>query len=515
VTPDETPDKPAHTTPDTPSRLRADRRTVLAGGLGAVLGGGAVGSAGLWYARSNDPQGNKGATAVSLSDAPPLQWFESTRLFAPEVSVWRQDGATPSEGLTFTTPRVPTFRAVAFDHDGSPVWIDPDGHSATGLRVQSYRGRPVLTYWTGLILDGTGNGKGVLLDETYATVAEVRMGNGVLADMHEFQLTSRGTALFTSYPTYVRDLSAVGGPTEGYVWGARIQEVDVATGEVLFDWEGLDHIDLEESYQELGDKGSARERPWDPVHANSVEEDGDDHLLVSARHTSALYRIDKRTGDIVWRCGGKRSDIRVPRKARFHWQHDLRRHRDGTITIYDNHARAIETDEVSAALRLEIDEDRKRARLVRALRHEDRYGYAMGNAQFLDDDHVVVGWGTDPVVTEFDERGEAIWELRGLGMGSYQAHRMPWTGRPTTRPDVAVGRDGAAYCSWNGATEVASWRVLTGSSRDRLRPDGEADRDGFETRVEVSGDTTWYAAEALDAGGEVLGRSGPTRRLGG
>lgn len=478
-----------------------------------------MGGAGLWYAESkgvvvrDEPAADRVGTAVSLADAPPLQWFESTHLFAPAVSVWVEEGATPSEGLTFTTPRIPTFRGVAFDHDGSPVWIEPDGHSVTGLRVQAYRGRPVLTYWTGLVLDGTGNGKGVLLDETYATVAEVRMGNGVLADMHEFQLTSRDTALFTSYPTYRRDLSAVGGAADGFVWGARIQEVDIATGEVLFDWEGLDHIDLEESFQDLGDKGTEKERPWDPVHANSVEEDGEHFLLVSARHTSALYKIDKRTGEIVWRFGGKRSDVTVPRRGRFRWQHDLRRHPDGTLTIYDNHVRAPESDKTSSALRFELDEERLQARVVRELRHEDRHGHAMGNAQFLRDGHVLVGWGTEPSATEFDADGRAIWEIRGLGMGSYQSHRMPWIGRPTTRPDL-VARDGTAHVSWNGATEVARWRLSGGADAGSLAELATVDRTGFETTVRYDGTPALVQVAALDARGEVLGTSPPVATSG-
>lgn len=468
---------------------------------------------------SEDGAGGSGGSGESgESSAPPvpeMQRFVSTQLRAPQTSVFRKEGATLSAGLLFTTPRTPTFRSVIYDDDGSPVWIEPDGNASTELRVQEYRGRRVLTYWTGEVLQGTGNGKGVLLDEQYRTVAEVRAGNGILADIHEFQLTSRGTALITSYPTLPYDLTAVGGPAEGFIWGGRLQEVDVETGEVLLDWEGMEHIDLEETYRELDaeeGEGETPGTPFDPIHVNSIEADGD-ALLISCRHTCALYKLDRRTGEVIWRFGGKRSDFEVPDGGEFGWQHDLRRQPDGTITIYDNHEHLEETDAVSAALRFRLDEEAMTAELVQALRHEDRYGYAMGNAQYLDDGHVLVGWGMDPYATEFDENGEVVFELGQLGLGSYRSYRFPWTGRPTAPPDVGLGPDGAAYCSWNGATEVAQWRVLAGSSRDALRPAGTARRDGFETRVEVSGDTSWYRAEALDARGEVLGRSAPTRRI--
>jgi len=491
------------------------RRTFLVGGVGALVGAAAVGAGWVATEAVGPDEDASGAEEPSTPPVPPMQRFVSTQLRAPETTVFRKEGATVSAGLLLTTPRTPTFRAVVYDDDGSPVWIEPDGNAATDLRVQEYRGRRVLTYWTGEILEGTGNGKGVLLDERYAVVAEVRAGNGVLADIHEFQLTSRGTALITSYPTMPYDLTPVGGPAEGFIWGARLQEVDVETGEVLLDWEGMEHIDLEETYRELdaeAGEGETPGAPFDPVHVNSVEEDGDG-LLLSCRHTCALYRIDRRTGEIIWRFGGRRSDVEVPEGGDFGWQHDLRRQPDGTLTIYDNHEHLEETDAVSAALRFRLDEEAMTAELVQELRHEDRYGYAMGNAQYLDDGHVLVGWGMDPYATEFDADGEVVFELGQLGLGSYRSYRSPWTGRPTTLPDVGLGTDGAAYCSWNGATEVASWRVLAGPSRDALARAGTARRDGFETRVELSGDPAWYLAEALDTNGRVLGRSAPTRRL--
>jgi outer membrane protein assembly factor BamB len=491
------------------------RRSFLVGGVGALVGAAAVGSGWAISEATGSEDEVAETSAPSTPPPPPMRRFVSTQLRAPETTVTRAEGAALSAGLIFTTPRTPTFRSVIYDDSGSPVWIEPDGNASCDLRVQEYRGQRVLTYWTGEILLGTGNGKGVLLDEQYRTVAEVRAGNGVLADIHEFQLTSRGTALITSYPTLPYDLTPVGGPAEGFIWGGRLQEIDVETGEVLLDWEGMEHIDLDETYRELDadeEEGETPGTPFDPIHVNSVEEDGD-ALLISARHTCALYKIDRRTGEVIWRFGGKKSDIEVPEGGAFGWQHDLRRQPDGTLTIYDNHEHLEETDDVSAALRFRLDEKAMKAELVQALRHEDRYGYAMGNAQYLADGHVFVGWGMDPYATEFDENGEVVFELGGLGLGSYRSYRFPWTARPTTKPDIGLGPDGAAYCSWNGATEVASWRVLTGATRDGLRPAGTARRDGFETRVEVGGDTAWFQAEALDAKGVLIGRSAPTRQV--
>ena len=499
--------------PGRPARGARRRDLLLGGSAGLVLGAGAA--SGAW-AVATDGDGDasagsgEGAGAPATTPPPASRGFLSTQLSAAEATAWTEDGATVSAGLLLTTPRTPIFRGVIYDDRAEPVWIEPDGNPALDLRVQQYRGRPVLTYWTGLVLEGLGFGKGVLLDEEYRLVAEVRAGNGLLSDFHEFRLTEEGTALFVAYPVVPFDLSPIDGPADGWIYGALVQEVDVETGEVLLEWDGMDHLDITETHRAREDgAGESPEKPFDPVHLNSVFPDGD-ALLLSARHTSTIYRVDRRTGEVLWRFGGERSDIEVPEGGTFGWQHDAQRQPDGTITVYDNHDNAIETDSVSAALRFEVDEEARTATLVQALRHEDRYGYAMGNAQYLDDGHVVVGWGMDPVVTEFDESGRAVFELRGLGLGSYRGYRSAWVGRPRTSPDIAVV-DGTAHVSWNGATEVARWRLRGGTGEDAGRELATVDRTGFETALEadLTGEA-WVSAEALDASGEVLGR---TRRV--
>ena len=340
----------------TPTGRRPGRRDVLALGAGIAVGAAGMGIA--WSASSDDGSGAGPAPGEAPTTeapaAPEALRFVSSQLTAPRTEVWRRDGAAVAAGLLFTTPRTPTFRGVVYDDEAQPVWIEPDGSAATDLRVQTYRGRPVLTYWTGEIKEGTGNGKGVVLDERYLPVAEVRCGHGVLADIHEFQLTSRGTALVTSYPTLPYDLTPVGGPADGFVWGGRLQEVDVETGEVLLDWEGLDHIDLTETYREVEDTGTAA-LPFDPIHVNSIEEDGD-ALLISARHTSALYRIDRRTGEVLWRFGGRKATSRCPTGASSGGSttcvaSPTARSRSSTTTTTPPRP-----TRVSAALRFELDE---------------------------------------------------------------------------------------------------------------------------------------------------------------
>src|SRR6266542_1348901 len=116
------------------------------------------------------------------------------------------------------------------------------------------------------------------------------------------------------------DLSSVGGPVDGKVFDGIVQEIDVATGRVLFEWHSLDHVPLTDSYQPLPSSPGA---PWDYFHINSINLDSDQNLLISARHTWAIYKIDRRTGDVIWRLGGKESDFALGPGAAFAWQHDV------------------------------------------------------------------------------------------------------------------------------------------------------------------------------------------------
>src|SRR5439155_8911468 len=226
---------------------------------------------------------------------------------------------------------------MILDPGGAMVWFKrlPAHTSATNFQVQEYLGRPVLTWWQGNItVHGFGLGYGVIADSTYTEIARVGAGNGLRADLHEFQLTPRATALITAYDPQLCDVSSVGGPRSGAVTDGVLQEIDIGTGLVRFQWTSLDHAPLADSY-ELARK-STSEWPFDFFHINSIDREEDGSLLVSARNTWATYDIDARSGRIVWQLGGKRSSFALQRGAGAAWQHDARRLADGAISIFDN-----------------------------------------------------------------------------------------------------------------------------------------------------------------------------------
>ncbi|OLF10236.1 hypothetical protein BLA60_17530 [Actinophytocola xinjiangensis] len=391
--------------------------------------------------------------------------------------------------------------AMVVDRAGELVWtkrFDDDGTFPNDLAVQTYRGQPVLTYWRGSSPErGWGNGEYVLLDSSYREIATVRAGNGYHADFHDLTITDRGTAYLLAYPT-VRGNPAV---REGVV-----QEVDIETGKVLFQWNSIDHVGLEESVAAPPDKpGEA----FDYFHANSVDESPDGDLLVSARHTSAIYRIDRETGAVVWRMGGTNSDLTLGKGVEFHWQHDARWQSDGRITLLDN-ASNLDSNEdvVSRALTLEVDERAGTVDLVNAFDNPDGVpSGSQANHQLLPSGTSVVGWGSRPAFTAFSPRGQVLLHAKlPQATFSYRALLADWTGTPDEPPAVVVG-DGTAHASWNGATEVSRWRVLSGPSRDRLTEGPPRPRTGFETALAVPPDAAFVAVEALGRDGEPLGRS--------
>jgi Arylsulfotransferase (ASST) len=241
--------------------------------------------------------------------------------------------------------------------------------------------------------------------------------------------------------------------------------------------------------------------------------DSDDNLLVSARTTFAVYKIDRETGEILWRLGGKRSDFEMGPGTWMRYQHDARRQADGTITVIDNGG--VQKDDKSYGLVLDLDEAAMTATLAREYGHPDeRVATVMGSMQVLPNGNAFLGWGSKPLFSEFGEGGELLFSAGfPAEANSYRAFRFPWSGQPDDAPAMAAEPGSAngeltVYASWNGATEVAAWQALAGPGPDRLEPLGPAaDRDGFETAITVRTSEPYVGVQARDSSGRVLGVS--------
>jgi hypothetical protein len=430
----------------------------------------------------------------SASPPPYLHFHSRPDLQPPPVRILTPAHGT-APGYVFLAPKKHVEQAgpMILDNEGHVVWFRPlNTRGVTDFRVQRYGGRPVLTWWRGRPFHGEGDGNYAIVDSSYRTVARVRPGNGLVGDIHEFELTPRDSALMTIFHR-VR----VGGRT---VFEGAVQEIDVASGRILFEWHSVGHVALDESYEAPPKQAST---PYDYFHVNSVEVDTDGNFLVSARNTHTVYKIDRRTGRILWRLGGRRSDFALGPGVRFAWQHDARRRPDGTITLFDNEA-APQAGPQSRGIVLRLDTARMRATLVRAIVHHPRLLAAtQGNMQLLPDGHWFVGWGARPYFTEYDSTGRRVlFDARfGYRDDSYRAYRFPWHGHPGGRPAVAVdGR--TVYVSWNGATDVAAWQLVADGRDGATR-----NRTGFETALRVPPSARTVAVRALDRRGRVLATS--------
>jgi hypothetical protein len=403
--------------------------------------------------------------------------------------------------------------AMIFDDQGEVVWFRPlrDAQGRTmNFEVQTYRGRAVLTW-------GETAGEYVIFDGYYREIARLRAGNGYDGDHHEFLISPQDTALITIYNSVPRDLTPVGGFGEGRAWQGIVQELDIETGEVLFEWRSIEHVGLEETYLEAWEDHYSG---IDYFHINSIDVDHDGNLLISARETSAVYKVDRKSGEIIWRLGGKKSDFEMGEGSRFAFQHDARRLPDGTISIFDNGTLVFDNGipravEESRAIVLDLDERKMRASLVREYTYPDEQrADAAGNVQMLANGDAFVGWGRALAISEFGKDGRLLFDA-GLPPQNrtYRAFRFPWRGFPTDRPAVAAERasDGeiSVYASWNGATEVTAWEVLAGPRPDGLEPLGSVPKDGFETAILARSAEPYVAVQARDRTGRLLGTSEP------
>jgi hypothetical protein len=432
-------------------------------------------------------------------------------LSPPAVEVSTQAHNT-APGYIFVAPKgYPGHDGpMILDNRGQPVWFhqSKDG-VASDFKVQHYRGEPVLTWAEGRVVAGHGLSEYVILDSSYRELKRVRAGNGYKGDLHEFLITQQDTALFTIYSPVRRDLTSVGGSRYGGVVDGIVQEVNIETGEVLFEWHSLEHVSIEESY---GEPPKNPRLSFDYLHINSIDVDHDSNLLVSGHKAFTVYKIDRESGEIIWRLGGKKSDFEMGEGTRTGFQHDARRQPDGTITIFDNGG--VHKNEQSYGLVLELDEEEMTATLVREYAHpEERLAATMGNMQVLPNANVFIGWGNQPLFSEFSNEGKLLFDASFPSkVESYRAFRFAWRAHPSEEPAIAAERGSenevTIYASWNGATEVSSWRVLAGPSPERLEPIGSAvRREGFETAIVVSTAEPYVGVRAEDGSGRVLGTS--------
>ncbi|HEY5274408.1 MAG TPA: arylsulfotransferase family protein [Acidimicrobiales bacterium] len=428
----------------------------------------------------------------------------------PALTVTQGSGLGSTDLLLTPKGSVGNAGPEIADSTGSPIWFDPlHDLRAFDLNEQRLGRQPVLTWWQGVVVAAHGVGTDIVMNDSYKIVARISGGNGFRPDLHEFQLEPNDVAYVTSYQAVKWDMTSDGGVADGTVWDGVVQEIDVRTGLVMYEWHSLDHVGVSNSDVEASPSAGSI---LNYFHINSIQLLDNGDLLVSARNTSAVYEVSPRDGGSVqWELGGKASTFTMEPGSSFWYQHDAREVAPGIITLFDDEAAPAHAAE-SRALELRISSKDHTATVIRALQPPSQLlGVALGNTQELPDGDVFVSWGTTPIATQYSASGQVVFdETLPKGDDTYREYRDPWSATPTSRPSAALQRspegvDGEV--SWNGATTVSQWRVLSGSTPGALVDAKSVVRTGFQTSFSLPASARFVAVEATGAEGQVLGTS--------
>lgn len=386
----------------------------LAVGGGALLSGCGKGDS----PTSSEPIERAVGTPDLPSDFP--HWrFESIRPVSPGLFV-----------VTFTNPEDDRPWVIVFDDEGKPRWWFNPGTRALGGQILG-DGNLV---WARSFGDGYG------LDPRMAHEVRSESGRlvrlvrtrGSIVDGHEFRELPDGNVLLDTYVPETADLRRVGGPKRAAIVSAEVQEVD-PEGRVLWRWNSRGHIGLGETgrwWRNVLSNSRRRlqgRQTFDPVHINSIEPRGPDEVVISTRHTDAVYGIDRSTGEIVWKLGGTETGkslevVGDPATKTLGGQHDARVDRHGRLTIFDN---GKDRPRLPRVVFYRLDLERGRAIYRGQLNDpEVTESHCCGSARELPGGGWLVSWGDNPLVTGFDSEGRIAFRLH-LPASTFRAVPAP------------------------------------------------------------------------------------------
>ncbi|KAL1970003.1 hypothetical protein VTN77DRAFT_6408 [Rasamsonia byssochlamydoides] len=464
-------------------------------------------------------------------------WTYTTAPFQPpNLNISVAGGSTPDPGYIFLGPRgnQPNgTAALIYDQAGNLVYQGPDEVTAN-VNVQTLFGQPVLTFWTGdMLAIGYGYGKVHILDNTYKEIYTVSLPGDFVTpsgtaepsyiDLHESKITERNTMLVTAYNITQANLTAVGGPADGWMLASHFFEIDIATNEVVFSWNALDYQDqipLTLSHQPIDTSGQSQSDPWDAYHINSVDavEDG---YLVSLRHLWSAFYLHQN-GSIKWRLSGDTGgDFNLGPGCNFSWQHHIRAHEedeDGLkLSIFNNaNADPAHPQSPTTGLVLHVDLVNMSVTNFRTLTDDSDpiYASSQGDTQLLDGTtgHVFMDYGAIALVREYDSSGNVI--LSGQfgspnDVASYRGFKYNWQATPFWDPAVVVDNSSGSidvYMSWNGATDYDTWDIYGGPSQGEVnaRLLTTVARTGFETKATLSGHNVRFIQALARGGGDSI-----------
>ncbi|MFA7288073.1 MAG: aryl-sulfate sulfotransferase [Melioribacteraceae bacterium] len=265
-----------------------------------------------------------------------------------------------------------------------------------------------------------------IMNSNYELIDSVKCLGELYTDFHELRILPNGNYLILGFDSQIVDMSRIveGGRDSATVIGYYIQEID-KNKNLIFEWKTWDHIDIKDSYTDL------KQGTIDITHGNSIDVDYDGNLLVSLRNTQEIIKIERKTGAVIWRLGGRKNQFTfIKDPLWFSWQHAARRLPNGNLLLFDNgFRREPQSVSYSRALEYELDEINKTAKLVWEYRNSpDVFSIGLGYSQRLPNGNTFIGWGAAvPAITEVTSQGREVFELSfEKDYSTYRAYRYPW-----------------------------------------------------------------------------------------
>lgn len=316
------------------------------------------------------------------------------------------------------------------DNHGVPMFyrreeqrvFDFKWHAATGERSYA-RATGTVNQW------GRRDNEQVILDRDFNEIDRIVTVNLSQTDNHDFLIQPGNELFLLSYDGRIRDLTEFGLTAEELIEDSVVQIVDRVTRQVLFEWNSWDELPYsDQTWPE--DRGEY-------VHVNSIFEDRDGNIIISARGTSQVLKVSRSSGEVLWKLGGKSNQFAFINDA-FPYlcgQHTASRLPNGNLLVFDNGQNCWPVEpgrgDLTRVVEYRIDEEALEAELVWSYSRDDAYTTSQGSAQRMPNGNTLIGWGRGPgiLATEVDREGRVLFEIAAFDgdvpLVSYRARRFP------------------------------------------------------------------------------------------
>ena len=387
----------------------------------------------------------------------------------PDISV--SSVHNPAPGKIFMTPfainnDVPSYLIIT-DNFGIPVFYRKMPYRTYNFTKQV---TGVLTYYA------VGTDQHYVMDSSYNVIDSLHMQNGYSTNRHELTILKNGHSLLMCYDEQrvAMDTVVKDGNPNAAVRGVVIQELDKDKN-VVFQWRSWDHFKITDATNDI----SLTDSIIDYVHCNSLEMDTDGNLIISCRHMDEVTKIDRQTGNIIWRLGGihcKNNEFTfINDPIGFSHQHDVRRLSNGDLSLFDNGN--LHDPKFSRAAEYKLDTINMTATLVwEYTNNPSSFSQAMGSMQRLKNQNTIIGWGwtyTSPSISEVTSDGNlALYMKWDYGLVNYRAYKYLWKTNLFT-----TNKDSLSFGYVPHGDSLVKSLVLTNNSNQEIEINGLLNRD--------------------------------------